>query len=402
MKISYGKTLRSIAVALFSLSLASGLHAATAAEMYEGMISSALAKSTTADKLDALNGLAAVMGNVDADTAKEINPEFTSAITTVYNEAQANADLRPALQKMLTNASNSVVLDAGQKATVAQWLSGLAMASQAKTLDANAMQQLATSGSDMLNKIAALDKEVDDSKRLEGIYHLLQEAQGKTFSNDVQEAFGRLVVKAFNNSTEIYSYIQQVLHEIAEQHTPLLADAQIDYVTKEMLPRVTTPAAQAEAAKDAKAAAKEDKKGKGKKGLKKAKKADGAAATEAPGKDKKGKKKKGKKGAATGDAQAAAVDADGDGKPDTPAADHVAKGKKKKGKKAKAAAAGDAQAAIVDADGDGKPDTPAAGHAPKGKKKKGKKAKAAQPAATAAEAPADHAAAPEANAAAAA
>ena len=394
MKISYGKTLRSIAVVLFSLSLAGGLHAATAAEMYEGMITSALAKSTTADKVDALNGLAAVMGNVDAETAKEINPEFTSAITTVYNEAQSNADLRPALQKMLTNASNSVALDAGQKATVAQWLSGLAMASQAKTLDANAMQQLATSGSDMMNKIAALDKEVDDSKRLEGIYHLLQEAQGKTFTSDVQEAFGRLVVKGFNNSTEIYSYIQQVLHEIAEQKTPLLADAQIDYVTKEMLPRVTAPAAQAEAAKDAKAAAKEDKKDKGKKGLKKAKKAEGAAATEAPGKDKKGKKKKNKK-AATANAQAPVVDADGDGKPDAPATDHAPKGKKKKGKKAKGAAA-NAQAAVVDADGDGKPDAPAAAHAPKGKKKKGKKAKGAQPAAAA------DAAAAEANTAAAA
>lgn len=288
MKISHGLLLRTFAVFLFSVTLVGGVKATPLSDAYEGMIAAAMAKSAAAEKIEALGGFAAVVGSVDAETAKEINPEFTTALTTVYNASQADLTLNPALKKMLNNAMSTPILDAGQKATVAQWISGLKdaapaptavaapvggdLSSQAKTLNANAMQQLATVDTVFTDGIGKLDQEADDSKRLEGIYHLLQDAHGKTLSADVQERFGRLLVKAFNEAMETHSYLQQVLKEAVESKTPLLAQAQLDYVKKEMMPRVNG-GAKSEAKEERKDAAaptnakakKTLKKGKGKK-----------------------------------------------------------------------------------------------------------------------------------------
>ncbi len=182
-------------------------------------------------------------------------------------------------------------------------------------LNPNAMQGLATAGAETLKRIADLEAEDDTGKQLEGIYKLLQDAQGKAFGSDVQEAFGKLVVKAFNDGKEIESYLQQVIQDIVTSKTPLLAGTQIDYVEKEMLPHVTPAKATAAAHEEEKAVEKKSEK----KTLKK-------------GKGKGGKKGKGKK--------AEMVDADGDGKPDEVAgelekAEKKGKGKKGKGKKGK-------------------------------------------------------------------
>jgi len=305
MKTSFTKGLRSLAVALFSLSLVSGLHAATTAEMFEGMIATAVGKATIAEKVEALNGLAVVISNIDAETAKEINPEFTSAVTAVYNEAKGRAELNQDLQKLLVNATETPVLDTAQKATIQQWNNELkgaaALTSQAKTLDTAAIQGLATVDSEALKTIGELDAETNLSKRLEATYNFIQAAQTKKFGSQVQEAFGRSVVDLFNDSTEVQSYIKQVLQEIVNNDTPLLAGAQIEYVKNEMLPRV---GGEASTPDDSKADKKEDTKTGDKKSLKKgkAKKGKKAAATEDGQQDeaksaaKKGKKAKGKKG----------------------------------------------------------------------------------------------------------
>jgi hypothetical protein len=248
MKTRYGKILHSCAIALFSLSLVGSAYGdAATITVYENMIATALAKPAVNDKIDALNGITSAMGSIDAETAKEINPEFTAALTSVYTAGQKDAVARIALHKLLGNALQSTVLSPEQQATVTQWRNSLgietpaaaqAPISQPKALDANTMQQLATAGAGIKDRIAALEKEEDTGKALEGVYNLLQDSQNQSFNSDVQERFGRLVVKVFNDGSEVTAYLHQVLHDIVDSKTPLLAPAQIDYVSKEMLPRV--------------------------------------------------------------------------------------------------------------------------------------------------------------------
>lgn len=312
MKTRYSKILHSCVIALFSLSLVGSAYGdAATVRVYENMIATALAKPTVNDKIDALNGIAGAMGGIDADTAKEINPEFTAALTSVYTAGQGDATARLALYKLLGNALQSTILSTAQQATVAQWQNALDVTSQPqgaapsqeattnqvpKALDVNAMQQLASTGPSITDKIAAIEKEENTGKALEGVYNLLQESQHQSFPSDVQEKFGRLVVKIFNDGSEITAYLHQVLHEIVDSKTPLLATAQIDYVNKEMLPRVdggdaTTHTETHAATKEAEAAAPAPDKD-AKKDKKKLKKNKDAKARKAEKKDKKGKKSK--------------------------------------------------------------------------------------------------------------
>ena len=89
-------------------------------------------------------------------------------------------------------------------------------------------------------------------------------------------------------------------------------------------------------------------------------------------KDKKGKGKKDKK------ADAAMIDADGDGKPDAEEQDHKKGKKAKKDKKGKGKKDKKADAAMIDADGDGKPDAEEQDHKEGKEAKKKKKAKQAE------------------------
>lgn len=350
MKTMYGKLLRSLAIGLFSLTLSGALEAATAAETYESQIASALSRSSIGEKIEALNGLAAVMGNINPGTAQEINPEFTSALTAVYGEAQNDPSTYPALRVLLTNASNVPVLDANQKATIAQWISGITPQT------AIGFQSGLSSEAAVMNRIAEINAAGDDSKRLEAIYELLQDAHGRTYSPLVQEAFGKLIQQVFNDVSDAYSYLQQTLNEAVHNPTPLLTSQQLDYVENQMLPRIggVMPS------EDAPAAKKDTKGKKGKKGKKGAPAAAAAAVpldavattpSATPASGKKGKKAGKKKGAPATGSKKKLKKSSKNAAPISAAA-KPAKGKKagkKKGKKAaKTGATSAATAQVLD------------------------------------------------------
>jgi len=212
----------------------------TQGDLYASMIAMAVAKPTVADRVEALNGFMAVAGTVDAATVTSINQKFADAVTAVFNAARNDAVVSSsmALRKMLTSASTSNILNDAQRASVTQWVAGLPQQAAPAMAAPAAVATVETPDSSVMKSIAALDKEEDDSKRLEGVYHLLQQAAGHSFAPATQEEFGKLLVKAFNSTVEAHSYLKQILHEVADHKTPLLADSHIDYVKKQMLPRL--------------------------------------------------------------------------------------------------------------------------------------------------------------------
>lgn len=206
-------------------------------------------------------------------------------------------------------------------------------------------------------------------ENIKALYSQMQDAQGRTFDAQTQGAFGAKLVETFNDVVEIQSYMNQLL--AVAQETPLLNDAQHQYVRDAMIPNLdqvsdkepaktldqavaeTTPVAPGKAKKPALAteAAKKKKTKKGKKVK------DGAAkkeivATDAaeakqdvsePVAKKKGKKKKTKKtetaeSAAPSDVTATSVQDAGQVAPEvgTQTAEKKAVGKKKRKKLKKA------------------------------------------------------------------
>jgi len=71
---------------------------------------------------------------------------------------------------------------------------------------------------------------------LKGLYLQMQEASGKTFAANDQARFGTSLVEAFNDVVTAQSYMFQLL--TAAQDTPLLNEAQQQYVTNTMIPNL--------------------------------------------------------------------------------------------------------------------------------------------------------------------
>jgi hypothetical protein len=96
------------------------------------------------------------------------------------------------------------------------------------------------------------------------LYAQMQTAQGNTYDAQTQGAFGTSLVEAFNQIVELQSYMSQLL--IAAEDTPLLNEAQQQYVRDVMMPNLdqvssTTPTKKLDDA-IATDAAKKDKSGK--------------------------------------------------------------------------------------------------------------------------------------------
>jgi len=197
----------------------------------------------------------------------------------------------------------------------------------------------------------------DLEETIKALYSQMQDAEGKTFAANDQANFGAALVNAFNGVVELQSYMSQLL--TTAQDTPLLSEAQQEYVTNTMIPNLDQVTSATPAKTLEQAVAEKDKK-EGKKAKEKKAKS--------PKKAKKGKKgNKGKKAAKEGSKDAAEAKATEGDSTDTKAG--KPEGKKGGKKKARKKTADATATAVTSAENTG--EKPA--QASKKAKKKGKK-----------------------------
>ena len=201
-------------------------------------VSAALQQGSFDLKAQALNALIAQAQGQAGDTA--LQNAYGTGLVQLFSQRQGQNST--VLKTVLVNASaatSTLLNDVQKKYVQTQMITALgqqaATPAPAAAAVASSTAPTTQAGStDVESLIATARAQEDITKKIEGLYSVLQQADGNNFSPGIQKAYATSLVESFNGVRTTQSYMLQLLQGAIE--SPLLNETQRNYVANTMIP----------------------------------------------------------------------------------------------------------------------------------------------------------------------